>query len=72
MTTQVAEEVLSFEEYLNFSDGTDNRYELVLGKLEIMNPPTVRHFLIAKFFERTFDRELIPFLKSNKRLRRLD
>lgn len=55
---QVAKELLSFEDYLNFSDGTDNRYELVLGKLEIMNPPTVRHFLIAKFLEQIFDREI--------------
>ncbi len=58
MTAQTVEQLLSFEEYLNYNDGTDNRYELVLGKLEIMNPPTVRHFLIAKFLEQAFDREI--------------
>ena len=56
MTAQTAEDLLSFEEYLNYDDGQDNRYELVLGKLEIMNPPTVRHFLIAKFLEQVFDK----------------
>jgi Uma2 family endonuclease len=58
MTTQIAEKLLSFEEYLNYSDRNENSYELVLGKLEIMNPPTVRHFLIAKFLEQIFDREI--------------
>ncbi|MEM7715322.1 MAG: hypothetical protein AAF349_17380 [Cyanobacteria bacterium P01_A01_bin.68] len=32
-------------------DGTDNRYELIDGKLEFMNPPTFRHLLITKFIE---------------------
>ena len=58
MVLQIRENLLSFEEYLNYDDGTDNRYELVLGKLEIMNPPTVRHFLIAKFLEQIFEREI--------------
>ncbi len=58
MTAQTGEKLLSFDEYLNYDDGTNNRYELVLGKLEIMNPPTVRHFLIAKFLEQIFDREI--------------
>ena len=55
---KTADKLLSFEEYLNYNDGTDGRYELVLGKLEIINPPTVRHFLIAKFLERVFDAEI--------------
>lgn len=58
MTAQTVKTQLNFEEYLNYEDGTDNRYELVLGKLELMNPPTVRHFLIAKLLEQTFDREI--------------
>ncbi|MBP0001855.1 MAG: Uma2 family endonuclease [Cyanobacteria bacterium SID2] len=45
----------SFEAYLQYDDGTDNCYELVEGRLEQMNPPTVRHILIAKFLERRFD-----------------
>ena len=58
MTAQIAEKLLSFEEYLDYKDGTDNCYELVLGKLELMNPPTVRHFLIAKLLEQEFDRQI--------------
>ena len=58
MTTQIVEQSLSFEKYLHYNDGTDNRYELVLGKLELMNPPTVRHFLIAKYLEQVFDRAI--------------
>jgi Uma2 family endonuclease len=55
--TQTAEK-LSFEKYLTYDDGTDNRYELVRGKLILMNPPTVRHLLIAKFIERLLDDEI--------------
>ena len=58
MIPQAVEKLLTFEEYLDYQDGTDNHYELVSGKLIIMNPPTVRHFLIAKFLERIFDREI--------------
>ena len=58
MTVKIAKKILTFEEYINYKDGTDNHYELVSGKLEIMNPPTVRHFLIAKFLEQIFDREI--------------
>lgn len=58
MTRAIADRLFSFEEYLNYDDGIDRRYELVLGKLEIMNPPTVRHFLIAKFLEQIFDRQI--------------
>lgn len=49
---------LTFEDYLTYDDGTDNRYELVRGKLILMNPPTVRHLLIAKFIERLLDDEI--------------
>lgn len=55
MTVKTADKLLSFEEYLHYDDGTDSHYELVLGRLETMNPPTVRHFLIAKFLERVFE-----------------
>lgn len=58
MTAQITENLLSFEEYMKYCDRKENSYELVLGKLEIMNPPTVRHFLIAKFLEQIFDREI--------------
>lgn len=58
MTVETTDKLISFAEYLNYDDGTDSRYELVWGKLEIMDPPTVRHFLIAKFLEQVFDREI--------------
>ena len=58
MTVETTDKLISFAEYLDYDDGTDSRYELVWGKLAIMNPPTVRHFLIAKFLEQVFDREI--------------
>lgn len=58
MTVTTAKRLYSFEEYLAFDDGTDNRYELVDGRLELMNPPTFRHLLIAKFVEQIFDAEI--------------
>jgi len=58
MTAITRENLYSFEDYLVYGDDTDNRYELVDGKLEFMNPPTFRHILIAKFIERELDREI--------------
>ncbi|MGM3305816.1 Uma2 family endonuclease [Anabaena sp. WFMT] len=49
---------LTFEEYLNYDDGTDFKYELVNGKLELMNPPKIEHFLIVKFLEKMLDEEI--------------
>ena len=40
---------LTFEEYLNYEDESGFKSELVDGQLEIMNPPTIEHFLICKF-----------------------
>ena len=31
---------------------------MVNGKLKLMNPPTFRHILIAKFIERELDKEI--------------
>ena len=56
MTTTI-QNSYSFEEYLQY-DNPDKRYELVDGKLELMNPPTFRHILIAKFIERELDKEI--------------
>ena len=58
MTQTTTEKLYSFEEYLTYDDGTDNRYELIDGKLELMNPPTFRHLLIAKFIEQNFDAQI--------------
>ncbi|MBW4613920.1 MAG: Uma2 family endonuclease [Desmonostoc vinosum HA7617-LM4] len=49
---------LTFEEYLTYDDGSGFHYELVDGKLELMNPPTIEHFLIAKLLEQLFDAEI--------------
>ena len=55
MVTTPTESKISFEEYLNYDDGTDNRYELVDGKLVVMNPPAKRHFKISRFLVRLFE-----------------
>ena len=47
MTTATA--LLTLEEYLTYDDGTDNRYELVDGKLVIMPPESDRNNLIALY-----------------------
>lgn len=49
---------LSFEEYLTYDDGNGFHYELVDGRLELINPPTIEHFLIAKFLEQFLDAEI--------------
>ncbi|MEH1925634.1 Uma2 family endonuclease [Nostoc sp.] len=49
---------LTFEEYLNYDDGSGFHYELVDGRLELMNPPTIEHFLITKFLEQMLDAEI--------------
>ncbi len=58
MTSTTTQHLLTFEEYLAYKDDTDNRYELVDGRLELMNPPTFRHILIAKFIEGQLDGEI--------------
>jgi len=49
---------LSFEEYLNYDDGLGFKYELVNGKLELMNPPNIEHFLIVNFIDTTLTAEI--------------
>ena len=41
--------LLTLEEYLLYDDGTDNRYELVDGKLVLMPPESHRNNLIALY-----------------------
>ncbi|HIK44502.1 MAG TPA: Uma2 family endonuclease [Leptolyngbyaceae cyanobacterium M65_K2018_010] len=50
--------LLTFADYLNYSDGTDTRYELVRGQLIAMTPPTWQHLLIARYLERLFERAI--------------
>ncbi len=40
---------LTFDQYLVYDDGTDNRYELVDGELVLMTPPVLRHSDIVNF-----------------------
>lgn len=58
MTQTTTKTIYSFEEYLTYDDGTDNRYELIDGKLELMNPPTFRHLLISDFIADSFKAQI--------------
>ena len=49
MTQTVAKPKLTFEEYLSYDDGTDNRYELVDGELIALPPESGRNLQIAKY-----------------------
>ncbi|MEA5533101.1 Uma2 family endonuclease [Crocosphaera sp. XPORK-15E] len=42
----LATKLYSFEEYLNYDDGTDNKYELVNGELKVMPTASGFHALI--------------------------
>ena len=57
MTTTTS--LLTLEEYLAYDDGTDNRYELVDGKLVTMPPESDRNNLIALFLLAEF-MKLVP------------
>ncbi|OKH15121.1 Uma2 family endonuclease [[Limnothrix rosea] IAM M-220] len=48
----------SFEEYCQYDDGTNTRYELEHGQLIAMTPPKGLHFLIAQRLERLFTAQL--------------
>ncbi|MBH8550872.1 Uma2 family endonuclease [Nostocaceae cyanobacterium CENA357] len=49
---------ITFEEYLTYDDGTGFHYELVDGKLELMNPPIIQHFLIVDFLDTALKAEI--------------
>ncbi|BCL34211.1 Uma2 family endonuclease [Nostoc sp. MS1] len=56
LTTPVTN--LTFEEYLTYDDGSGFHYELVDGKLELMNPATIEHFLIVDFLDTVLKAEI--------------
>lgn len=58
MITPPSTAKLTFEEYLAYDDGTDNRYELEDGALILMNPPTGRHALIIHFLVNALTAEI--------------
>ena len=49
MTQTVAKPKLTFEEYLSYDDGTDNRYELVDGELVALPPESEVNDFIALY-----------------------
>jgi len=55
---------LTFEEYLTYDDGTDNRYELVDGELVMVPLPTADHSDVIDLLSDTFRAE-IEKLKRN-------
>jgi len=58
MTTTPITTKLTFQEYLNYDDDTDNRYELEDGELILMNPPIGLHALIIRFLTNTLEAEI--------------
>lgn len=58
MTATTQKGLYSFEEYLRYEGNPDIRYELVDGKLELMNSPTFRHILICDFIRDFFQAEI--------------
>ena len=49
MTQAITQTKLTFEQYLNYDDGTDNRYEWVDGELIALPPESGRNLQIAKY-----------------------
>lgn len=58
MTSIITTKLYTFEDYINYDDGTDRRYELVDGRLELMNPATIRHLLISDMIRDIFKAEI--------------
>jgi len=56
----VASQKMSLEEYLNFDDGTDTRYELENGELIVMPPESELNRRIAMFLLVYFAQQGIP------------
>ena len=54
----ITHQKLTFTEYLNYQDNTDNLYELVEGELIPMSLGIGKHGAIAKRLERFFDDEI--------------
>lgn len=54
----IATKRLTFEDYLNYGDSTDTRYELVDGELVPMSLGTGKHGSIVRFLAKSFDAEI--------------
>ncbi|HAX75476.1 MAG TPA: Uma2 family endonuclease [Cyanobacteria bacterium UBA11372] len=55
---QTQKKLYTFEEYLNYHDGTDLKYELFNGELIPMPPASGLHTLIMVFLFKQFDAEI--------------
>lgn len=66
MTPAILKHKFTFEEYLAYDDGTDNRYELDDGELELMPDPSYEHEDIGEFladeFKTEYRRLKLPYL----------
>ena len=58
MTVTNLTKKFTFDEYLNYDNGTDNRYEFVDGELLLMNPPMARHSLIIRLISKILESEI--------------
>jgi Uma2 family endonuclease len=56
----IASQKMTLEEYLNYDDGTDTRYELVNGELVVMPPESELNRRIAMFLLVCFSQQGIP------------
>jgi len=54
MIATTLEQILTFEEYLTYEDGTDNRYELERGVLVEMGKARGQHGEIMQFYNKGF------------------
>jgi Uma2 family endonuclease len=55
---QLLTKTYSFEEYLAYDDGTDNKYELVNGELQLMPTASGFHALILHFIFKILEQEI--------------
>lgn len=53
-----ATQKLTLEDFLNYHDGTDNRYELVDGQLKLMSLGSTKHSKIIRFLDRALEAEI--------------
>jgi Uma2 family endonuclease len=54
----LAYKLMSFEDYLHYDDPTDNRYELIDGRLVLKPVAVLKHILIADFLEQILEQEI--------------
>ena len=63
---QLLTKTYSFEDYLAYNDGTDNKYELVNGELQLMPTASGLHALILHFIFNVLEQEIKKVQKQWK------